>query len=445
MVHMLSPLALQEVPVQVVVGLRSLAQYLPEHLTSTLGNFDRMLQAKLKPAQAFCNLLDRLIRANESGVNAGKILVDPIETRKMREDWSRFINPKAIVMREVPCGGAETEKILREDVINLLSIDEFGDEFDVGIKAEGENDAIKRNSTFGTNSDLRNTDQSGDVQQVESNNFSRSEVIVLKWAQYLNSLPLRFPHVPARLFLLCMSGLLTASLREISMNGGEGFGAWWVVRCWIDEWMGWSAEMGGFLAMNEGEHKSRLEDGQQFHSRAKESLRNQTDKADRPITVRAENFGQDLAFDGLVDGTSTESLLTGQGSTRLVFPDQGRSNSGESSAMEQATSSQATHKKDNRGEDGYEFITTGEDDKTGEKSTKTEVADIDTGKNGPEHDNDTQAEGNDAEESFTLRVSDDEASPAGDKIIQDGQNNLDDSTSPAAVVEAASSFTNGPR
>lgn len=437
---MLSPLALQEVPVQVVVGLRSLAQFLPEHLTSTLGNFDRMLQAKLKPAQAFCNLLDRLIRANESGVNAGKILVDPIETRKMREDWSRFINPKAIVMREVPCGGAETEKILREDVINLLSIDEYSDEFDVGIKAEGENEAFKRNSTFGTNNDLRNTGQPGDASQAETNTFSRSEVIVLKWAQYLNSLPLRFPHVPARLFLLCMSGLLTASLREISMNGGEGFGAWWVVRCWIDEWMGWSAEMGGFLAMNEDEHKPRL-DGQHFDSRAKNSQQNQADKADRPITVQAENFGQDLAFDGLVDGTSTESLLTGQGSTRLVFPDQGRSNAAESTTNEQATSSKSTRKNNEQAEEGYEFITTEEDDKTGKESNETAVADIDTGKNETDHDNEHQATGNDAEESFTLRVSDDEASAVGEQIIQDGENNLDDSTSTAAV----SSFTNGPR
>jgi len=40
------------------------------------------------------------------------------------------------------------------------------------------------------------------------------------------------------------------ALRDITVAGGEGFGAWWVVRCWMDEWMGWIAEKGGFLDMD---------------------------------------------------------------------------------------------------------------------------------------------------------------------------------------------------
>lgn len=248
---MLSPLGLQEIPPLVVTGLKSLSQNLPQHLSSTLGQYHSLLEAKLKPAHTFCNLLDRLIRANESGLNASKILGDPIETRKMRDDWTRFVHPQSIVAREVSCGSAEVQRILGEEVVQLLSTDLQTGGFDTDIKSEDPTRLEGGNSLFpfGKTNGILGSSSSNSVPD-SSGAISKSEMIVLKWAQYLSSLPWRFPNVPARLFLLCMSALLTASLREISVNGGEGFGAWWVVRCWIDEWMGWLAEMGGFLAVN---------------------------------------------------------------------------------------------------------------------------------------------------------------------------------------------------
>ncbi|KAF5092137.1 hypothetical protein D0Z03_003027 [Geotrichum reessii] len=252
--------------------LRSLSQFLPVHLTNTLNNYDRMLQAKLKPARAFCNLLDRLIRANEAGLNAGKILVDPVETRKMRDDWSRFVDPKTIVMREVPCGSVEAQRILGEEVIQLLE-DYINDDNKLSFKTGANGEAAV---------------------------FSKSETIVFKWAQYLSSLPWRFPSASPRLFLLCMSGLLTAALRDISMNGGEGFGAWWVVRCWVDEWMGWSAEMGGFLAMNVDEEELHTTDTGSRSKKAKvtSSESNSTlSSASGSTTTVTSNFGsEELAF-----------------------------------------------------------------------------------------------------------------------------------------------------
>jgi regulatory factor X len=47
-----------------------------------------------------------------------------------------------------------------------------------------------------------------------------------------------------------MESVGAGALRDITVAGGEGFGAWWVVRCWMDEWMGWIAEKGGFLEMD---------------------------------------------------------------------------------------------------------------------------------------------------------------------------------------------------
>ena len=39
----------------------------------------------------------------------------------MRSDWLRFVSPKAIVERELPCGDNLAETILRDEVVNLLS------------------------------------------------------------------------------------------------------------------------------------------------------------------------------------------------------------------------------------------------------------------------------------------------------------------------------------
>lgn len=287
MVQMLSPLGLTEIPIQVLTGLKSLAQYLPVHLTNIFK--DKLLEAKLKPAQAFSNLLDRLIRANETGLNAGKILSDSVETGKMKADWERFVDPKAIVLREVPCGSYEAQKILGEDVIQLLSM------------------GSASNSTNGIITDSSKPD----------------ELVISKWAHYLSCLPYRFPNVQARLFLLCMSGLLTAALREISMNGGEGFGAWWVVRCWIDEWMGWNAEMGGFLAYDSGypeetstSHMTQPEGIQSRHDDGQSrEPHNNPGSSNNDITVDSFQGLDDasLVFPKHEDDTSTDSLVSHAG------------------------------------------------------------------------------------------------------------------------------------
>lgn len=67
------------------------------------------------------------------------------------------------------------------------------------------------------------------------------------YADFISGLPSRFPRTNARMFLLLSSNLLTSILREISLNSGEGFGAWWIVRCWVDEYLAWTMEVGGFF------------------------------------------------------------------------------------------------------------------------------------------------------------------------------------------------------
>ncbi|KAA8914574.1 hypothetical protein TRICI_002876 [Trichomonascus ciferrii] len=220
MVQLLSPLALQDVPSEVLHGLRSLCQFLPGHLASVLHNQPaEFLSAKLSAANAFVGLVDRLLRANETAQSAGKMLVNNEELEKMKSSWVNFVDAKTIVAREAPCATDEVERILQQEVVDLL----------------------QPTTTTTTDEETTTTNKDKEPQ-------SKSEAAIVKWAQYLSSLPGRFPHVPTRLFLLCVSCILKATLRDIGFNGGNGFGAWWVVQCWIDEWMGWTAEMGGFLS-----------------------------------------------------------------------------------------------------------------------------------------------------------------------------------------------------
>lgn len=226
MVQLLSPLALQDIPPDILNGLRSLAQFLPVQLDGSLAGMSAaFVHAKKRPAAAFCSLLQRLIRASETGLRAGKVLVDAAELSKMRNDWEKHVDTKRIVAREAPCAGAVAERILGKEVPALLAACER-----VPHDAPG---------------------------------ASETEAVIYKWTQYLSGLPSQFPRAPARIFLLCMNALVTAAVREISAQQGTGFAPWWVVRCWVDEWMGWSAEMGGFLALDE---EGRVEEGEEAQS-----------------------------------------------------------------------------------------------------------------------------------------------------------------------------------
>ncbi|KAK9236855.1 RFX DNA-binding domain-containing protein [Lipomyces kononenkoae] len=261
MVHMLAPLALQVVPANVMSALRSLSMTLPQNVASSFRNLPpAFIQAKLRPAYAFSNLIGRLLRVNDIANAAAKILANPIERRAMLEDWVNYVDAKSIVLREAPCGSSRVLKILLEDVVNLLTI-QREDEVVVHEDTNKERERPKLGTLNGTEYDASPSvsrrgrssrdgrgPPSSPVAEQDSDTDATGEGIIERWAQYLMSLPFQFPEISARVFLLYMNGILTAALREITLNGGEAFGAWWMVRCWIDEWMAWLAEQGGFLS-----------------------------------------------------------------------------------------------------------------------------------------------------------------------------------------------------
>lgn len=202
MAKMLTKLHLQSVPEEVLQQLKQVSkQYVAKLLVSLQTRVPKaFLAMKLKNARAFISILLRLIRVIETGQAATRILHSPQERLLMLDDWNR-LDLAEIVYREVPCP--------KENVDTLLHILTT----DVALLFQTERDAAVL----------------GDV------------------AQFVQTLPSRLTRINPRLFILVSSNLLTTCLREISLNGGLGFGAWWIVRCWTDEYLCWCFELGGFL------------------------------------------------------------------------------------------------------------------------------------------------------------------------------------------------------
>lgn len=209
MTKMLTKLHLQDVPEDVVQNLKVVAlQYEPK-LAVALTKVPRAL-AHLKSAEArrFVGGLARLVRVIETGHLATRILNNPAEKHAMLADWRR-LDVAELALRDAPCLPANRQALLavlqREVAPALAQV--------LGAGAAGATEAPP----------------------------------LAVMAALLARLPLRFDRVNARLYILAACNLITTFLREISLAGGQGFGAWWVVRCWIDEFLNWYFELGGLL------------------------------------------------------------------------------------------------------------------------------------------------------------------------------------------------------
>jgi regulatory factor X 1/2/3 len=222
---------------------------LADHIRTAFASHpSHLLRAKLIPATCFARLLARLIRVNDTAHAAARFLANPADRDLMRSDWARYVVPSTIVQRELPCGHPLAIQLLGEELLALLSPEEH--------KSNGVNGARKRLRTDLAGHSLPPTFSEFEAEDpgVETANATQAanatQGVLDQWAMWLCELPARFPRVPPRVFLWCMESVGAAALRDITVAGGEGFGAWWVVRCWIDEWMGWIADKGGFLDMD---------------------------------------------------------------------------------------------------------------------------------------------------------------------------------------------------
>ncbi|OBA20504.1 hypothetical protein METBIDRAFT_83561 [Metschnikowia bicuspidata var. bicuspidata NRRL YB-4993] len=203
MLKMMSRLHLKPANKDIVGILKDIGVNFVTKLSQALG--DRVSQGlktmKLRLAQQFIKLVSRLLRCIETGSRASMVLSSPSERNAMLQDWSK-LDFQETVLREIPCGLKSSQAIIR--ILDTL------------------------------------------VGQLLSETHTEG-LVLEKYASFLFDLPALFPSVNPWLFSLLLSNLLTNFIREMSMSGSSSFKSWWIVGCWINEYIPWSFELGGYL------------------------------------------------------------------------------------------------------------------------------------------------------------------------------------------------------
>ncbi|KAF2005488.1 hypothetical protein P154DRAFT_339090 [Amniculicola lignicola CBS 123094] len=223
MIRSVSQLTLQVAPPQVCRFLDNVAKLLHQHLSKVFHALPlHTLESKLEPATLFAHLVRQMLRVN-GAAHAAAVMLSVDENREqMWSDWQRHVNVKQIMENELPLGCAHEEvyTILSNEIRGLL----------LPLKS----DAWVTHENYLQEQSATTADIS-------------SETVIDRIASFLTKIPIRFPQVPARTLLYCINALGSAALREITIERGMSFHAWWIAKVFVDELGQWLASLGGFL------------------------------------------------------------------------------------------------------------------------------------------------------------------------------------------------------
>lgn len=241
MIRFVSKLTLQVAPPVVLKFLDNIAKNLNGHISRVFqGLPHHVLEAKLEPATLYAHLLHRMLRANSTAHAAAAMLISDQNRDLMWRDWVTYVNPKRILESELPdCGYEEAHKILTEDVRTLLQPLNTEPWFEHG--------------THYASMSINTTAQP---------NTTSTDTIIDRLAVFLSELPSRFPQANARTLLYCVSSLMTAALREITVENGTSLLSWWITKVFIDEMSLWLASLGGFLDYQPNASNNRIQSTQ---------------------------------------------------------------------------------------------------------------------------------------------------------------------------------------
>jgi regulatory factor X len=230
MMRVVAPLTLQVAPKPVLDTLRNISERLVPHIQDSFqGHPHHVIQAKIAPATLFAGLLDRELRVNLTAHAAANMLSNPANRDQMYEDWITMVRPRKVA-ECVPTRGMD-------DVVMLL-LSEMRDLLDpTAIPWE-----IEAPTIYGEMA-LRN----GRSQQANIHAESTTENVLDRWVAFLTLLPSRFPYASHAEIVWCVQRVGTAAMRDLTLQQGQSFGAWWVTKCWLDEMVSFMAEQGGFM------------------------------------------------------------------------------------------------------------------------------------------------------------------------------------------------------
>ena len=230
MMRVVAPLTLQVAPKPVLDTLRNISERLVSHIQNAFqGHPSHVIDAKVAPATLFAGLLDRELRVNLTAHAAANMLSNPANRDQMYEDWITMVRTRKVA-ECIPTRGMD-------DVVNLL-LTELRDLLDpVSVPWD-----IEGLTPYG-----EMAMRTGRQQQTNIHADSSTENVLDRWVNFLTSLPGKFPYATHAEIVWCVQRLGTSVMRDLTINQGKSFGAWWVTKCWIDEMIAFMAEQGGFM------------------------------------------------------------------------------------------------------------------------------------------------------------------------------------------------------
>ncbi|RFU35900.1 hypothetical protein B7463_g440, partial [Scytalidium lignicola] len=230
MMRVVAPLTLQVVPKQVLDALRNISERLVQHIRDSFQSQpSHVIEAKVASATLFAGLLDRELRVNLTAHAAANMLSNPANRDQMYEDWITMVRTRKVAECVPTRGMDDVVNLLLTELRNLLN--PMAVPWDVeGLTPYGEM-ALR----------------TGRQQEANIHADPTTENVLDRWVNFLNSLPGKFPYATDAEVVWCVEKVGTAVLRDLTINQGKSFGAWWVTKCWIDEMIVFMAEQGGFM------------------------------------------------------------------------------------------------------------------------------------------------------------------------------------------------------
>ncbi|KAJ4379364.1 hypothetical protein N0V86_005409 [Didymella sp. IMI 355093] len=223
MIRNVSQLTLQVAPPVVLRFLDNVAKTLHAHISKVFQPLPaHVLEAKLEPATNFAHLLRQMLRVNSTAHAAAVMLTAENHRTQMFADWLSHVNIKRIIANELPgsCSHEEVYNILMTEIRPMLG-------------------PLPQDIQLPTGSVYHAAYPDPPADPTES--------VIDRIAAFLTRLPFRFPSAHARTVLHCINALGSAAVREITVENGVSFQAWWLTKVFVDEMAQWLASLGGFL------------------------------------------------------------------------------------------------------------------------------------------------------------------------------------------------------
>lgn len=276
MMQIVSVVALQVIPPYGLQSLRNISEKLVSHIRRSFdGQPYHIFRAKEAPAALFADLLDRALRVNTTAHATANFLHNHANRTQMYLDFITYVRPRKIAQC-VPVEGME-------DVVQLLVSDirQLLDPRDVPWELEQctvQGDYHRQNPK---------------PEEPESQEWTSSANILDRWVDFLRTLSSRFPYASAADIVLFVQSIGTTMVRDLTISSADSFGAWWCLKCFLDEMVWFLAEKGGFMKQNStravGPTK-RKHDEEPTGAEKRKSMRYSTGSAsDDPILALMES------------------------------------------------------------------------------------------------------------------------------------------------------------